>query len=225
MDSDPARPKYELKSKNRGLTDKELLNDLFACAMRLNKRTITAAEYLGMGKVHPSTVQRRFGTWVEALDKAGLSQSRSKIGISDDELFENLQNVWDIKGGQPTYSDMSTHLSKFHPMTYFKRFGSWSKALEEFVQWANSGQPGSVSSPLAKVKHSTIRNPSSKLRSMVIARDGGRCVNCGATPADDPKVKLEVDHIVPWSKGGETVAENLRTTCRSCNRGKGKEVF
>jgi 5-methylcytosine-specific restriction endonuclease McrA len=30
-----------------------------------------------------------------------------------------------------------------------------------------------------------------------------------------------VDHIVPWSKGGETILENLRTLCSKCNLGKG----
>ena len=43
---------------------------------------------------------------------------------------------------------------------------------------------------------------------------------CGASPAKDSHVVLHADHIKPWSKGGETVLENLRTLCMKCNIGK-----
>ncbi|HEX4614769.1 MAG TPA: HNH endonuclease signature motif containing protein [Stellaceae bacterium] len=43
---------------------------------------------------------------------------------------------------------------------------------------------------------------------------------CGASPAKDPAVTLHVDHIVPWSKGGETVLSNLQTLCAPRNIGK-----
>ena len=42
------------------------------------------------------------------------------------------------------------------------------------------------------------------------------------SPAKDPGVELHVDHIFPWSKGGETVLENLQTLCSRCNGGKSK---
>jgi 5-methylcytosine-specific restriction endonuclease McrA len=32
--------------------------------------------------------------------------------------------------------------------------------------------------------------------------------------------EMEGDHIVPWSKGGKTVPENLQMLCRDCNRRK-----
>ena len=49
-------------------------------------------------------------------------------------------------------------------------------------------------------------------------RDGARCRLCGVTPQDG--VKLHVDHIKPWSKGGETILENLQVLCEICNIGK-----
>lgn len=63
---------------------------------------------------------------------------------------------------------------------------------------------------------------SDKLRYSILKRDGFRCKICGRT-ADDG-VKLHVDHIVPVSKGGETVPSNLRTLCEDCNWGKGDEI-
>lgn len=59
----------------------------------------------------------------------------------------------------------------------------------------------------------------SKLRAAIKERDGYRCKICGKSEADG--VKLEVDHIVPISKGGLTVEDNLQTLCQDCNRGKG----
>ena len=61
---------------------------------------------------------------------------------------------------------------------------------------------------------------SDKLRYNVLKRDHFRCCACGASPAKDPAVELHIDHIVPWSKGGKTVFENLQTLCSKCNIGK-----
>lgn len=56
------------------------------------------------------------------------------------------------------------------------------------------------------------------MRYNILQRDGGKCQLCGRT-ADDGVV-LEVDHIIPISKGGSTTHNNLQTLCRECNRGK-----
>ena len=64
---------------------------------------------------------------------------------------------------------------------------------------------------------------SSKLRYYILARDGSRCALCGRSPKEDG-VKLEIDHIIPVSKGGKTVPENLRVLCADCNRGKGASL-
>ncbi len=67
---------------------------------------------------------------------------------------------------------------------------------------------------------STQRDPSLRLRYRVLARDNFSCVQCGASPAKDPSVELHLDHILAWSKGGETTYENLQTLCFKCNLGK-----
>jgi len=56
-----------------------------------------------------------------------------------------------------------------------------------------------------------------KDRWKVLKRDNYKCVKCGASP---PEVKLEIDHIVPFSKGGNNALENLQTMCDRCNQGK-----
>ena len=63
-----------------------------------------------------------------------------------------------------------------------------------------------------------------KLRYTVLKRDNFKCTACGASPAKDPSIELHVDHIIPWSKGGETIIENLQTLCSRCNLGKGDSL-
>ena len=55
----------------------------------------------------------------------------------------------------------------------------------------------------------------------ILVRDGFRCQSCGVSPLTKPGTELHVDHVIPWSKGGETVDENLGTKCLQCNLGKG----
>jgi 5-methylcytosine-specific restriction endonuclease McrA len=50
-------------------------------------------------------------------------------------------------------------------------------------------------------------------RRAVFARDGGRCVYC-----DAPATSL--DHVVPRSRGGKHVWENVVSACRRCNHMK-----
>lgn len=53
------------------------------------------------------------------------------------------------------------------------------------------------------------------VKAAVFKRDGNRCVECGSV--DD----LTLDHVWPWSLGGEDTVENLRVLCRPCNSRKG----
>jgi 5-methylcytosine-specific restriction endonuclease McrA len=57
-----------------------------------------------------------------------------------------------------------------------------------------------------------------QVRAAVLVRDGGRCRRCGSAR------NLEVDHIVPLSKGDNSEEPNLQTLCRRCNRRKWKKL-
>lgn len=52
----------------------------------------------------------------------------------------------------------------------------------------------------------------------VYKRDGGRCVYCGSTQ------DLQLDHIIPFSKGGATTLENLQLLCQKCNIEKSNKI-
>lgn len=64
----------------------------------------------------------------------------------------------------------------------------------------------------------------SKLRQQIKERDGFTCKHCGASVEKEPNLLLEIDHIIPVSKGGLTTEDNLQTLCWRCNRSKGAKL-
>lgn len=62
---------------------------------------------------------------------------------------------------------------------------------------------------------SRSRYVSKQTKESVYVRDSGRCSLCGSND------NLEYDHVVPFSKGGNSSTSNIRLLCRSCNRRRG----
>ena len=58
-----------------------------------------------------------------------------------------------------------------------------------------------------------------ELRQRIKDRDNYICQLCGKEMFDE--VGLQIDHIVPISKGGKSVESNLRVLCDKCNSRKG----
>lgn len=61
------------------------------------------------------------------------------------------------------------------------------------------------------------------LREQIKQRDHYTCRHCGVSVQQEPHLLLEIDHIIPLSKGGLTTADNLQTLCWKCNRTKGSK--
>jgi 5-methylcytosine-specific restriction endonuclease McrA len=56
-------------------------------------------------------------------------------------------------------------------------------------------------------------------RKAVLARDAFTCQYCGQS-----KLSLTVDHVIPRSRGGKSVWDNIVASCASCNRRKGNRL-
>lgn len=226
--------KFQLDEFHRNTSEEEMLADVRRVSADLKKDSVTMDEYREHGKYHPTTLTRRLGSWFNILEKAGLTTNRSPMNIPDEELFRNLEEAWIKLGRQPGYDEFRKPLSKYSADTYARRFGSWRKALETFVTYINTdrneeemaddsaAESISTDSTSGKTfKHKTKREISDRLRFRILMRDGFACKKCGRSPIKERDVELHVDHILPWSKGGETVSENLETKCSQCNLGKG----
>jgi hypothetical protein len=225
---------FEINLRGQQVTDEALLKDLIeAHAVLLSlKKKMSKRLYDKFGKFSSETVASRFGSWNDALLRAGLPITEQK-NISAEKLFKNIAEVWITNGHQPTYRDISKIPSKFTASTYSDRFGSWNSALLAFSDYMRSESPDSNAPPNSgkvflenntndtkKIKR-TKRDISYKLRFSILLRDGFRCMSCGRSPVTTPGVELHIDHIQPWSEGGETIPENLQTKCKNCNLGKG----
>lgn len=77
-----------------------------------------------------------------------------------------------------------------------------------------------VSKSVSKKGHSKHQRSimTNDLREAIKKRDNYTCCKCGNSVYDEPNLLLEVDHIIPISKGGKTEASNLQTLCWRCNR-------
>ncbi|MFA5292936.1 MAG: HNH endonuclease [Phycisphaerae bacterium] len=215
--------KFELEDFHRNILDEELINDMKRVAAELKQNTLTTRQYDKHGKYHSQTIISRLGSWLMAIEKAGLMETRQQIkGATEEELFENLEEVWVKLGRQPRWRDMRLPISKYGS----SRYDHWRKTLEKFVAYVN--KEGYISSEAEikslkiepTTKHKTSRTVNWRLRFLVMHRDDFKCKLCGVSPAIKPGTILHVDHIKAWTNGGETVIENLQTLCNQCNIGK-----
>jgi hypothetical protein len=223
---------FKLNDFHYNVPDQDFLDDLKTVCSKLGRNNITMREYDEIGKYTSGTIHRRFGTWHKALIAAGIELTVNK-NMSEKELFENIEHVWISLGRQPTDREMRQPLSKYSKNPYLNKFGTWRKALEAFVEFINLDNNQSADddnfvqenitteTTIEKdfvFKHKTKRMPSERLKVQVLMRDGNKCRLCGVTVSGD---SIHFDHIKPWSKGGETVLENLQVLCEKHNLAKG----
>jgi hypothetical protein len=229
------------KRPAKNASDRQLLDEVLLVARQLGTSSITREEFEAHSEFSAYAISQRFGSWRAALKRIGLQPGPLGRRYTDEECFENLLSVWTHYGRQPRHDEMKTPPSTVGPKAYVLRWGTWMKALEAFVNKMNQTDGGDDDAGAASTNgapQSRPLNPAEGpnrffsdgekrdiklgLRWKVFRRDRFRCVKCGASPATDPTCEqLHADHIIPFSKGGKTVLQNLQTLCQRCNLGKG----
>lgn len=235
-------------SELKFISDEEYFTDLRRVAKIIARNTVPYDDYKKHGYYSAEYIFKRFGKWNDVLKKAGLEGTGfSKDKITEQQCFDEIERMWIQLGRQPTSTDIIKNgISIYSIDSFNRRFGGWRKALEAFIEYINASKnqeefyskksdtkenkqvdnlennenkyKPSVESK--KTGHRTSRSINTRLRFLVLKRDNFKCCVCGASPAKDPSVVLQVDHIIPWAKGGETDEDNLQTLCSRCNLGK-----
>lgn len=90
--------------------------------------------------------------------------------------------------------------------------------LQDFAQYLN----GIIKYQKSAKYQRQLMTP--QLRENILSRDHHTCKYCGVSRTAQSHLLLEVDHILPISKGGITAIDNLQSLCWKCNRSKGSKI-
>lgn len=197
-----------------------IIAELRRIARELGKKRITGRDINQYGRVNSATVARKFGSLRHAQVAAGLEPSKF-TKPTDEELIGEMAKLWVTTrrewGRSPISSDVARYGLPFSRKAISLRFGSWNKGLAATAHAVN--ESGEILIPA--IRPGAKRMPLSVARRFdVFKRDGYTCRICQKAGGE-----LEVDHIVPVSKGGTNAIENLQTVCWACNRGKGTKLM
>ena len=214
--------KFDIKKKFSP-TEIEILEDIKIVLKILGKDSLTIKEYDVNGRYSSSTAIRRFGTWNNVLHKLNIPTNNLFYTYTD--LMDNIRDVWIKKGEQPTRRDMDNRsLSAISSNAYLRHFKTWYIALDKFIEYITNTNEDNANITInieeKGYKHKTKREPSNRLKVQVLIRDGNKCKYCGAV-CNGGIHKIHFDHIIPWSKGGETTLDNMQILCSDCNAALG----
>jgi hypothetical protein len=211
--------RFTFENTKPEITDAELLADIRGVGAVAGGDVLTQRAYGKVGRYSTTAIKNRFGTWKAAVAAAGFVPG-SKHDIPEDELFDNLRETWMRLGRQPRKREMTAPVSRYTHHPYVRRFGGWLGAMRAFCDAIDEPEePAEWRAPPGQPARGP-RDPSLRLRFLVMRRDFFKCVVCGRSPATDPRTQLQVDHVLAWSKGGKTEMKNLQTLCSHCNLGK-----
>jgi hypothetical protein len=204
-------------SRPVSISDGDLLADLLAVSRRLGREKVSVNDYQTFGRYSFRTHMRRFDSWTKALAKVGLRPAHYR-NVSAKALLRDLKRA--ARKGKSLKITVHRYQAngKYNIKTAYRHFGKWQHAV------AAAGLMPGCDRKLAGQPARGPRIVNATLRFKVMQRDHFRCLGCGRSPATELGVRLQVDHIVPWSKGGATVLENLQTLCDVCNIGKRDSV-
>lgn len=145
------------------------------------------------------------------FDSIRLSDWTQTSGISRSTAYELLK-LLNIK---PEARRVSTSRK---PVSYLN-----IAQMQKLAPWVDEIKSGTSIVQIREHFWRTQEKPQRKtispgLRFQVMKRDNYRCQMCGVSAKDG--AMLEIDHIVPVSKGGHNSFENLQVLCSECNSGK-----
>jgi preprotein translocase subunit Sss1 len=111
----------------RDITDEQILAEIRRVARKLNK-TPTVGSFQSQATIDVKTVQNRYGTWNNALKKAGFTPTREYS--TDEQILAEIRQVAKILGRTPTQEMFNQHASISAQAAGNHFGGSWNKALK-----------------------------------------------------------------------------------------------
>jgi hypothetical protein len=206
------------------LSKNEILDELRRFGEVCRNKMFTTREYDAWDnkRLTSASITRLFGTWSKAMTEAGLKPSRVwKKDIP--EMVETFKQCWMNLGSEPTGEQFKSYLKRVNSPYKWSSYKGYFGSMGRLAQRIEDHDAGKISDDQLYERHTPKRNRRTvplNIRYSILKRDGEKCVLCGASPKNNSSVVLEVDHIIPVSKGGDDSLSNLRTLCKDCNQGK-----
>jgi DNA-binding LacI/PurR family transcriptional regulator len=153
-----------LKPNRIPRTDDELIDDLQRVA-EITGEPLTKQAYNDHGVVHPNTIQRRFDSWVDAVESAGIEANESRQYYSTGELIESIQQVANELGRPPGSSEFTEH-GISHQETLKHRFGTYTDAIRAAgfePHWVRKKSPDTILEDIQTVTQQ-LGSPPSRLQ-------------------------------------------------------------
>lgn len=238
--------KFQRRQVNK-IPREQILQELEKTAKNFNYTNFTQDQFNNVSNIHYYTVYREFGSWENALKflkdrlkEKGIdfkiTSRMSKYSIQ--ECFDEMESIWKLLGHRPSRNEWTAINPKISYDTIYRRFVGWTNACLKFIEYKSGGEITTAENSVdknsqenKKEKHlkkipiiEKTRTIPLSIRLKVLSRDKFRCIFCGKSPATDVGIKLHIDHVLPFSKGGTNETNNLQTLCNECNLGKSDNI-
>jgi len=239
--------KFELgRHQINKISREKIIAELEKTAEHFNYMDFKQSDFNKVADISDYTVYREFGSWESALQF--LAEHLKERGIdfkittrrdsySEQEMYDEMERIWRLLGHRPSKNEWAVSNPAISYDTLYRHFGGWTNACLKFVEYKSgekvTEESGVVNPPKSnstKVKPVLFKIAKTRtiplsLRVKVLSRDKFRCVFCGKSPAINAGTILHIDHIKPFSKGGENTLDNLQTLCQDCNLGKSNDLI
>lgn len=108
------------------VSDEELIADLRRVGEFLKAEHVPRNQYIKHGNYSNATQTSRFGSWNNALLRAGL---KIDAPVSDEELIADLRHVAELLVAENVTENQYRQHGKYSVPAQYSRFGTWNKAL------------------------------------------------------------------------------------------------
>ena len=209
--------------------DNERLFDNISCSDYLiyQLRHLSPKIYDQVKKVDSN--KQKYQNYLCEVEAIQFGQFQCQIGkLKLDKLLNTEKSLVNKSVQVPAtkfYITVSLYCSKMNGRVYDRKIQSFS--VDEIVSFVNrlENKNGTfyndrdIWNSLCRVERGKVSN---KMRFSIYERDGYRCRRCNIS---ERYATLEIDHIIPISKGGKSTYENLQTLCHKCNYEKGNRRY
>jgi hypothetical protein len=192
---------YELqfiqKKVNKALVDTLENQKIFKAYSDEIKESCVFNEY---GDVKPLANKKRLSKFEQSFFENNILAPQIVFSISVKLILTNINGVHQYSKSEIFFpKDIKYLLAKINQRrgSFFLDNGVWES--------------------ICRVERGKVSN---RMRFAIYERDDHRCRRCGRSTND-----LEIDHIIPISKGGKSTYDNLQTLCHRCNKEKGSDLY